>query len=399
MATTEKSRIESIDVLRGLAMVVMALDHVRDYFHVNAFIADPLDAATTTPGQYFTRWITHLCAPVFIFLASTSIYLQHQRKSSRELGVFLLKRGLWFVIAEWTIVAFGWTFIPPFLLFHFMVIWAIGISMIFLGLMMLANLSYKTILGIGLVLVLGHNLLDIPEAAPGFSAGFWWDLLHSGVFKPYSLPGGSTILLVYPFPAWTGLMCLGYAFGILYSGRYSAAKRRRILVGTGIGLIVFFILLRSNNWYGDPSHWSEQRNLFRSLLSFMNVTKYPPSLLYLSITMGLALLLLAFMDRIKNRFTGWMTIYGRTAFFYYLIHIYLIHLLAIILYFVKGNSLEKAMQSVTQLPFLGIIPGEGYPLEIVYLIWLVVVISLFPLCRWYDQYKSRHREKWWLQYI
>lgn len=399
MPTVTKSRIESIDVLRGLVMVIMALDHVRDFFHINAFTADPLDPAVTTAGQYFTRWVTHLCAPVFIFLSGVSIYLQHQRKSNRELGVFLLKRGGWFILAEWTIVAFGWTFLPPFVLMPFMVIWAIGISMVLLGLMILANFSYKSILAIGFVIVLGHNLLNIPESAPGFSPGFLWDLLHTGVFKPYTLPWGSTILIAYPFLAWTGLMCLGYAFGIFYSGRFSVAKRQRILVGIGIGLILFFVLLRTWNWYGDPAHWAEQRNVFRSFLSFLNVTKYPPSLLYMSITMGLSLLLLAFMERFKNRFTGWMVVYGRTAFFYYLLHIYLIHILAAIYFFARGGEMSRALESLPQLPFMFVIPGQGMSLEWVYAVWLFVVISLYPLCKWYDQYKSRHREKWWLQYI
>ncbi len=399
MPNSTKSRIESIDILRGLVMVIMALDHVRDFFHINAFTVDPLDPAVTTAGQYFTRWVTHLCAPVFIFLSGVSIYLQHQRKSNRELGVFLLKRGGWFILAEWTIVAFGWTFLPPFVLLPFMVIWAIGISMVLLGLMILANFPYKAILSIGIVIVLGHNLLNIPESAPGFSPGFLWDLLHTGVFKPYTLPWGSTILIAYPFLAWTGLMCLGYAFGIFYSGRFSAAKRQRILVGIGIGLILFFVVLRTWNWYGDPAHWAEQRNLFRSFLSFLNVTKYPPSLLYMSITMGLSLLLLAFMERFKNRFTGWMVVYGRTAFFYYLLHIYLIHILAAVYFFARGSEMSQALESLPQLPFMFVIPGQGLSLEWVYVVWLFVVISLYPLCRWYDQYKSRHREKWWLQYI
>lgn len=399
MSSNPTNRIESIDILRGLAMVLMALDHVRDFFHVNAFITDPLDVTTTTTELYLTRWVTHLCAPIFIFLAGVSVYLQHQRKPDRELGIFLLKRGFWFVIAEWTVVAVGWTFLPPFVLIPFMVIWAIGISMMILGVLILAKLPVKAIAGIGLVIVLGHNLLDIPEHAPGFSAGFVWDLLHSGVFKPYTMPWGSTILIAYPFVAWTGLMCLGYAFGWFFTGRFSMAKRRSILLGTGGGLILLFILLRSGNFYGDPISWSLQSNWLRSLGSFMNVTKYPPSLQYLAITMGLAMLLLALLEGMKNRFTDWMGIFGRTAFFYYLIHIYLIHLLATIFYFAQGNGLEKAFESVRQLPFLFVIPGQGYSLGIVYAVWIAVILALYPICRWYDLYKSRHREKWWLQYI
>ncbi|MCC7466490.1 MAG: DUF1624 domain-containing protein, partial [Saprospiraceae bacterium] len=272
MSSNTKSRIESIDILRGLAMVLMALDHVRDFFHVDAFTSDPLDVTTTTTGLYLTRWVTHLCAPIFIFLAGVSIYLQHQRKPDRELGIFLLKRGFWFVLAEWTVVAVGWTFLPPFVLIPFMVIWAIGISMMFLGGMLLVKLPLKAIAGIGLVIVLGHNLLDIPEAAPGFNPGFLWDLIHSGVFKPYTLPWGSTVLIAYPFLAWTGLMCLGYAFGWFFTGRFSMDRRRRILLGTGAALILLFVLLRSGNFYGDPMPWSTQPDWLRSLGSFMNVS-------------------------------------------------------------------------------------------------------------------------------
>ncbi|MEJ7588825.1 MAG: heparan-alpha-glucosaminide N-acetyltransferase domain-containing protein, partial [Ferruginibacter sp.] len=175
-----KKRIESIDVLRGLAMVIMALDHVRDAIHIGANTDDPLNLATTTPALYFTRWITHFCAPVFLFISGTSIYLQSLRKTKKELSVFVLKRGIWLIIAEWTIIAFAWTFNPFFNMIPFAVIWAIGISMVLLGFAI--RLPFKVVLVIGLLIVAGHNLLDIPESAPGFKAGFWWDLLHHGQF-------------------------------------------------------------------------------------------------------------------------------------------------------------------------------------------------------------------------
>lgn len=222
-----QKRIESIDVLRGIVMVIMALDHTRDYFHIGANLDDPLNLATTTPALYFTRWITHFCAPLFVFLSGTSIYLQSLRKTKKELGVFLLKRGLWLIIAEWVIVAFAWTFNPQYNFIPFQVIWAIGISMFILGLLMLIRLPYTIIFILGIVLVAGHNLLDIPEAAPGFKASFWWDLFHHGVFTLYPITGNNNAMLVYPFPAWTGLMMLGYCAGVLFTSSYSPEQRKK----------------------------------------------------------------------------------------------------------------------------------------------------------------------------
>lgn len=393
-------RIESIDVVRGIAMVIMALDHVRDYFHVSANIDDPLNLATTSPYLYFTRWITHFCAPIFVFLSGTSIYLQSLRKTKKELGVFLLKRGLWLIIAECTIIAFAWTFNPYFNVLPFQVIWAIGISMFLLGLMLLLNFSYRLILILGILLVAGHNLLDIPEAEPGFKASFWWDLFHHGFFVPYEFAPKHYIMMVYPFPAWTGLMMLGYCAGVWFTPSFDSAQRRKWLIRTGLGLIVFFVILRYSNIYGDPSDWTKQKNGLYTFFSFMKVQKYPPSLLYLCATIGPALLLLGFLENTRNRFTGWMRIYGRTAFFYYILHLYLIHLLNAIVFFARGNhTMGDAIDSMQQLPFLFVIPGEGFRLPVVYLVWIIVVVALYPLCKWYDRYKTQHKEKWWLSYL
>lgn len=398
-ATLQSKRIESIDIVRGIAMVIMALDHVRDYFHIGANLDDPLNLATTTPALYFTRWITHFCAPIFVFLSGTSIYLQSLRKTKKELGIFLLKRGLWLIIAEWTIVAFAWTFNPFFNVIPFQVIWAIGISMVILGLMILLKFSYKLILVLGIILVAGHNLLDIPESAPGFKANFWWDIFHHGFFAPYAFAPGHYAFLVYPFPPWTGLMMLGYCAGVLFTSAYSAAQRQKILVRTGLGLIVFFAVLRYTNVYGDPVDWTTQKNALYTFFSFMHVDKYPPSLLYLCIMIGPALLLLAVVENLKNRFTGWMIVYGRTAFFYYILHLYLIHLLATISFFARGHTLEDAKNVGQNFPFLFVAPGEGYGLPVVYAVWLFVVIALYPLCKRYDRYKTTHKEKWWLSYL
>ena len=393
----DQKRIDSIDILRGIVMVIMALDHVRDFFHIEGNTDDPLNLATTTPILFFTRWITHFCAPVFVFLSGTSIYLQSLRKTKKQLSLFLIKRGLWLVAAEVLIVSLGLTFNPFYNFILLQVIWATGISMFLLGLII--HLPYKFILALGLIIVLGHNLLDIPEAAPGFKAGFWWDLFHHGQFAIYSFAPNHVIAIMYPFVPWLGLMLMGYCTGIFFTRQYQPEQRRKILIRLGISTIVFFVLVRFINIYGDPFAWAPQKNGFLNFLAFIKAHKYPPSLLYMCMTIGPALLFLALIEKVQNGFTNTMRIYGRTAFFYYLIHFYLIHFICMILFFARGHSMQDAVNSMKNLPFMFTIPGEGYSLWVVYFIWLAVVISLYPLCKWYDQYKTSHREKWWLSYL
>jgi uncharacterized membrane protein len=398
MTTLTKNRIESIDILRGIAMVIMALDHARDYFHISANTADPLDVTTTSFFLFFTRWITHFCAPVFVFLSGTSIYLQSQRKTKKELSAFLITRGLWLIFAEVVIVTFAWSFNPNYT-FHFLqVIWAIGISMVLLGI--LIYLPFNVLLALGLLIVLGHNLLDIPESAPGFEAGFWWDLLHHGTFIPYAYAPNHSLFLVYPFVPWLGLMILGYCAGVFFTDKFSTEQRRKILVRLGVGLLLFFVVLRLTNAYGDPRDWSSQKNFLFTVLSFVNVTKYPPSLLFMCLMVGPALILLPFLEKAQNWFSQAMRTFGRVAFFYYILHLYLIHLLATIAFFIRGHTLQDAAASIqSQFPFFFIIPGEGFGLPGVYGVWILVVLLLYPLCKWYDQYKTRNKEKWWLSYL
>ncbi|MEP7165454.1 MAG: heparan-alpha-glucosaminide N-acetyltransferase domain-containing protein [Ferruginibacter sp.] len=397
-ASLNKKRIESIDVVRGIVMVIMALDHVRDFFHVTANTDDALNLATTSPLLYATRWITHFCAPVFVFLSGTSIYLQSLRKTKKALSIFLIKRGLWLIFAEFVIISLAWTFDPLLHVLVMQVIWAIGISMVILGL--LIHLPYRIILILGLIIVFGHNLLDIPESAPGFKAGFWWDLFHHGFFVMYSFAPHYYFMMIYPFVAWTGLMMLGYCIGILFTDKYSSEQRRKILSRTGLGLVLVFIMLRFINSYGDPFPWSTQKNGLLTFFSFMKVHKYPPSLLYVCITIGPALLLLSFVEKFKNVFTNIMAIYGRTAFFYYILHFYMIHTLVAIIFFIKGtHTMQEAINSMKIFPFLFVFPGEGFGLGIVYLVWASLVIILYPLCKRYDKYKARHKEKWWLSYL
>ena len=390
-------RIDSIDVLRGIVMVIMAIDHVREFIHVQAFTDDPLNVLTTTPVLYFTRWITHLCAPTFVFLSGLSIYLQSIRKTKAELSSFLFKRGIWLIFVEFGLISLAMTFNPLYNLLIMQVIWAIGISMIILG--FLIRLPFKLVLAIGLIIVLGHNFLDFYEAEPGFKAGFLWDLMHHGSFAIYPMSGEHFLVIMYPFLPWTGLMILGYCFGFYFMNQFNSSQRQKVLLTYGFSLLVFFVLLRSINLYGDPHPWTPQASDFQTFLSFMTVHKYPPSLAYMSVMMGIAILALAFLENIQNKISAMFRVFGRTAFFYYIIHFYLAHLIAMLLFFYKGHSFDDAIKGLQKIPFLFSIPGEGVGLGLVYLIWILLIVSLYPLCKWYDSYKTAHKEKWWLSYL
>jgi uncharacterized membrane protein len=392
-----KIRIESIDVLRGLVMVIMALDHVRDFTHITSQTDDPLNLATTTPLLFFTRWITHLCAPVFVFLSGTSIYLQSLRKTKKELSTFLLKRGAWLILVEWIVVSFCWTFNPHYTYIVFQVIWTIGISMIILG--FLIYLPNKFILALGLIIVFGHNLLDYSEHAASYHHTFVMDLLHSAHFSVYPLVQNHSAILVYPFLAWTGVMLLGYCAGVWFSKKYTQENRRSLLIGTGLLLLLLFFGLRFTNAYGDPTQWSEQKNGLYTFFSFVSVTKYPPSLLYLSITLGISFIFLALIETVSNSFTRAMGVFGRVAFFYYIVHLFLAHFVNAVSYLIHGHALSEAGNTGSHFNFYFVIPGEGYNLGIVYLVWIVIVLALYPLCVVYDKYKSTHKEKWWLSYL
>lgn len=392
--TATKQRIQSIDILRGLVMIIMALDHVRDYFHITAMTDDPMNFETTTPQLFFTRWITHFCAPVFVFLAGTSVYLMSLRKTKAEVSSFLIKRGLWLMLVEVLIISLAWSFDPLYHLFFLQVIWAIGISMFILGL--LVRLPYNVLFAIGAIIVLGHNLLDYPEAANAGKTGVWWDLLHAGRFSLHPLTSSRFILVVYPFLPWLGMMIMGFCFGKLYAPSVEAAVRRKYLLQIGFGLIALFVLLRFINAYGDPHPWATQKNALYSFFSFLNVHKYPPSLMYMCVTMGPAMIFLALIEKVQNRLTDIFNIFGRVPMFYYILHLYLIHILCTIMFFVEGHGMKDAYSN--QVPF-GFRPAAfGYNLWIVYAVWLFVIIVLYPLCKRYDRYKSTHKH-WWLSYL
>jgi len=391
-------RIESIDLLRGLVMIIMALDHTRDFFHKTAFTDDPLNFATTTPALFMTRWITHFCAPVFVFLAGTSAFFQGSRKSTAELSRFLITRGLWLVLIEVFVINLAVTFDPTYTVTGLQTIWAIGISMIILGLVIW--MPFSAILTLGLIIVFGHNALDFYEKQ--FPPNHTYNIAYSFLHRPgfYSLGGGRSLLILYPVLSWAGLMMLGYCFGRLFT-RYEGAERKKILAGLGIGIILFFIALRATNLYGDASHWTTQKNTLFTVFSFINTVKYPPSLLYMCMTIGPAILFIGLWGNIKNGVTRFVTVYGRVPFFYYVLHFTLIHLLSTAAFFIRGHSFAEGIYTTGQgplPPFNFIIPGEGYSLWVVYLVWIFVFVSLYPLCKWFSQYKQTHKQ-WWLSYL
>ena len=396
-AALRQSRIESIDVLRGLIMVIMALDHTRDFFHATAWTDDPLNLATTTPALYITRWVTHFCAPTFALLSGTSIYLQSLRKSRSELSAFLLKRGLWLIVAEIVLISPAFSFT----LFDFTslnVFWSLGISMVCMA--GLTWLPFRAILGIGLVIVLGHNTLDAVEQSPGFAPGFWWALLHGGGNNVFQYAPGRVVEVLYPFLPWLGLMMLGYCLGRLFEPTVSREQRRQWLLALGAGAIGLFVGLRLLNVYGDPFPWSIRKDGLTTVFSFLKVHKYPPSLLFMCVTVGPGLLALAFLDPIKNRVTTTLKTYGRTAFFYYTIHWFVLHILRMVVFFAAGHTMAEADEALKTIPMRFVLAGAGgYSLWVIYAIWLAVVASLYPVCRWYDAYKTSHKEQWWLSYL
>jgi uncharacterized membrane protein len=318
------------------------------------------------------------------------------RKTKKEVSAFVIKRGLWLIFAEVALNSLFWSFNPFYNWVNLQVLWAIGISMVILGL--LIRLPYRLILALGLLIVLGHNLLDIPESAPGFQSNFWWDLLHHGGGYAYAKERG--LFIFYPFLPWTGLMMLGYCTGIFYSPKYTQEQRRKILSRIGGGAVLLFIALRFLNVYGDPVPWTQQQNGFYTFLSFIKVYKYPPSLLYMCITMGIALMFLSAIENANNRVTGFFRVFGRTAFFYYILHVLLIHTLLAIFFFAGGHHLAEAINAMQQGEgFLFVTHDNGYSLGVVYGVWVFVVLFFYPICKKYDSYKTNHREKWWLSYL
>ena len=394
ISTTSKSRIESIDMLRGVVMVIMALDHVRDYFHYGSFFVDPSDIETTTPLIFFTRFITHYCAPVFVFLAGTSAFLYGSNKSRTELFKFLITRGLWLILLEMAVNNLIWTFDFTYSIHIFQVIWAIGFSMVCLSFFIF--LPKKLILVFGVLLIAGHNMLDSVVLQGQSFQSIAWSALHQQnlfIFNPNHL-----LIIQYPLIPWIGLMALGYLFGTYYQKDFDTLRRKKRLLRLGIAALLVFFILRGLNVYGDLVPWSFQNTTTKTILSFFNVTKYPPSLLYLCITMGPAMLFLYAYENTKNTLTDFFLVFGRVPLFYYFLHMLVIHLFAIVGIFIFGGSWQDMI--ITAEGFMGKnLSTYGYPLFVVYSVWIGVVLLLYPVCKKYMMYKANNKDKWWLSYL
>ena len=391
-----KNRVHSIDLLRGLAIIIMALDHTRNFFHSDAMIFGPADLTRTTVPLFFTRWITHFCAPTFVFLAGTSAFLVGQRKTKKELSLFLLYRGLWLLFLELTVVNFGWTFNIHFPFFVLGVIWALGISMMVLSI--LVHLPFRVVLSVGIILVAAHNLLDTIHVPGNTLKSFLWSALHDPGFGRESghlIINGRSIIVDYPVSPWIGVIALGYCFGYLYKPGVDVVARRKILLMLGVGAVLLFIFLRMINIYGDPHPWSDQKSPAFTFLSFLKVTKYPPSLQFILMTLGPAALFLAVAEKSFKGFGKPIIHIGRVPMFFYLVHIYLIHVLA--LFAAKFTGFEW-IDMVSQKPLTPVVNGYGFSLGMLYVIWIIVILLLYPLCKRYDKYKSSHK-KWWLSYL
>ena len=394
MSTILKNRITSIDFLRGTIMIIMALDHVRDYLYSGSFLYDPLDLTKTSGILFFTRWITHFCAPIFMLLAGTSAYLIGQRKTKTELSIFLVKRGLWLVFLELIVVNLGWNFNIAFPMFFFITIWALGISMIIVA--AIIHLPIKAILVVSILIIAGHNLLDGIHVDGNTLPAFGWSLLHDQRFFTWH---NKLFLVGYPILPLMAVMPLGYCLGAWFATGYDSNKRQRNLLLAGILCIAVFAALRYTNVYGDPVKWSVQKNSFFTFLSFINISKYPPSFLYLLVTLGAAFIFLSFTEMLKGRVVNVVSVYGRVPMFYYLIHIYIIHTIAILSSAVTAGQDWKIWILTQPIWFTRGLQGYGFSLPVAYLFWLAIVIALYPLCKRYDAYKQAHKEKWWLSYL
>ncbi len=388
-----KQRILSIDILRGIVMMIMAIDHIRDFIHIHGMDQDPTSLETTSPAIFFTRFITHYCAPIFVFLSGTSIYLQAQRKSKKELSIFLFKRGLWFMIAEIAIVNLLMSFNPLYIFVLLQVIWVIGLSMVLMA--AIIYLPFKAILFISIALIFGHNVLDQFNYPDPTKIPIWFAILHQPTFIEYAPT--RFLAIGYPIIPWIGVMMLGYCLGKWYSKDYDTQKRQEQLIWLGLATTLFFFILRYTNLYGDPSKWAFQpRGNAFTILSFFNVSKYPPSLLYCCITLGPAMIALSLLEKTSAAWTRKVSVFGRVAFYYYLWHFFLVHFTCVVLFFVSGKGIKDIIDYNS--PFLFRNMQWGYPLWTVYVIWILLMFILYPICKKYDQYKSTHKQ-WWLSYI
>ncbi len=387
-----RNRLVSLDILRGMVIVLMAIDHVRDFWSLEAFA--PEDLSQTSPEYFFTRWITHFCAPVFVFLAGTSSFLYGQKINDiKALSQFLLVRGLWLIFIEIMLINFSFSF--GFIWnewgFFLQVIWAIGVSMVALS--ALVWLSDKWLLTVALLLIFGHNLLNAIVPVDLGSLAWLWKMLHEGGYQALNSSGTYGVYFAYPVLPWIGVMGAGYVFGRVML--FDQAKRFKWLWRLGLGVIALFVILRFSNLYGDTAVWSTQKDALFTLMSFLNTQKYPPSLLFLLMTLGPAFLLLIWFEKRTNRVFEWLKVFGRVPFFFYVLHFFVIHLTSL-MYFrmVHGEWFDLINnQNSRNWP-------DFYQPSLVrlYLVWAGTILTFYFLCRWFDRYKSSHKQ-WWLKFL
>jgi len=382
-----RPRIESVDVVRGVIMIIMALDHTRDFFGIPG--QNPVDLSKASAALFLTRWITNICAPVFFLLTGTGAYLSLRKRSPADLSRFLFTRGVWLIFLEVVVLrCLSYQFNFDYRVTILLVLWALGWAMITLSLLVRFPTIVATIFGV--VLIVGHNLLDSIQSTKPL-----WVILHSPGFVLNSPT--HVVFAAYPLIPWVGVTAIGFALGQVYS--WDAARRRAFLLRAGLALTASFVVLRWVNVYGDPARWSSQKSALFTVLSFLNVIKYPPSLLFLLMTLGLALVFLAAVDGGTPRVLEPARIIGKVPLFYYVLHFTLIHLLAVATCLVRYHSAHWMFESpdLGHYPFTAP-PGWGYPLPVVYLVWAFVVALMYPLCRWFAALKQRRSEAW-LSYL
>jgi len=394
--TKTMSRISSIDALRGLIMIVMALDHVRDFFHIGAMTFSPTDLTQTTPLLFLTRWVTHFCMPVFMFAAGMGAFLFARSHSRSELSRFLWTRGLWFVLLELTVMqlAYNFNFSRRYTVL-LLILWIFGICMIAMS--ALIYLPARVLAALSIAVLLFHNCLDSIDAQQFGSYAWVWNLFHQpGTFTV----AGAQVLVPYTFFPWIAVMAAGFCFAQVFL--LEPAARRRIMVRLGVALTIAFVVVRAINVYGDSAPWARQKAAVFTALSFLNCTKYPASLDFLLMTLGPALLFLAYFDRRSFQASNPLIVFGRVPMFYFILHFYLIHALALLSAFIRyGAAAAKFM--FNPLPSMqgpqDLFPSNfGYRLWVVYGVWIATVAMLYPLCRWFAKVKATRRD-WWLSYL
>ncbi|MDV6331365.1 DUF1624 domain-containing protein [Asticcacaulis sp. 201] len=387
-AAERPHRLEMIDLLRGAVIMLMVLDHTRDFFHRDSFLFDPLDLEKTTPILFFTRWITHLCAPTFTFLAGVSICLQKAKgKAGWALSRFLFTRGLWLVVLELTVVSFGFNFGYPF--FFLQIIFAIGIGMMVMSI--LHFLPGHSVLILGIAIIAGHDLLagvDVKGLPPGGQL-FWHLTMQPGGLG--ALPG----FIVYPVIPWLGILCLGYGLGPIFS--LEELARRRAVTLLAAGMVTLFLILRLPNLYGDSNLWEWQKSPVLMALDILDLSKYPPSLDYTLITLGVAMCLMLALTHLPKILQAPFLAFGRTPLLTYLIHVYLVHGGALLLGLAMGVPAAGFADFLSNPGRLAP-AGWGLSLPEVYGVWLVILIALYPISRAFAAYRAKHR-RWWTSYL